>query len=83
VVVVCLGGSTAWVDFPDEKDEDGVLWVLFFARFALSDTTFEPIAPRAEMALDEPFRERLVAMPLTSLSVSFVGSRLTNSLCSN
>lgn len=40
-------------------------------------------APRAESALLEELRERLVAMPLTSLSVSSVGSRLTNSFCSN
>ena len=38
---------------------------------------------RAESAVDDEFLERLVANPLTSLSVSSVGSRDTNSFCSN
>lgn len=41
------------------------------------------IAPSAESAVDDELRERFVAKPLTSLSVSSVGSRLTNSFCSN
>lgn len=37
----------------------------------------------AESAFDEEFLERFVATPFTSLSVSSVGSRDTNSFCSN
>ena len=43
----------------------------------------ELIAPKADSAVDDEVRERLIATPLTSLSVSSVGSRLTNSFCSN
>jgi hypothetical protein len=41
---------------------------------------FEPIAPRADIALEAA---RVVGVPLTSLSASPVGSLLTNSFCSN
>lgn len=69
-------------DLPDPNDEEGVACALPRALpFALA---FSLIAPSAESAVDEEFRERvLVARPLTSLSVSSVGSRLTNSFCSN
>jgi hypothetical protein len=67
---------TAGEDFPDETDDDGEVFVLLFPLFAA-------MAPNAERAFDEPLRESAVAVPLTSLSVSSVGSRLTNSFCSN
>jgi len=67
-----LGG----VDMPDEGDEVGEAPVLPFVCLAA-------IAPSAERAFDELLRERAVGVPLTSFSVSFVGSRLTNSFCSN
>lgn len=68
-------------DLPEPRDEDGVACALLRALpFPLA---FSLIAPRAESAVDDELRERLVATPLTSLSVSSVGSRLTNSFCSN
>lgn len=44
--------------------------------------TLLPMAPRVLRAMDEEARERFVGTPLTSLSVSSVGSLLTNSFCS-
>lgn len=41
------------------------------------------IAPRAPRAVDDVLRESTTGTPLTSFSASLVGSRLTNSLCSN
>ena len=43
----------------------------------------DPMAPRAERAFDETQVDKLIAAPLISLSDSRVGSRLTNSFCSN
>ena len=40
-------------------------------------------AVSAEMAVEDDWRERLVAMPFASFSVSSMGSRPTNSFCSN
>ena len=73
-------------DLPDPNDEEGVGCALFRALVPL--LPFPPalllIAPREERAVEEDVREMvLVATPLTSLSVSSVGSRLTNSFCSN
>ena len=73
-------------DLPDPSDEEGVGCALFRALVPL--LPFPPalllIAPREERAVEEDVREMvLVATPLTSLSVSSVGSRLTNSFCSN
>ena len=71
---------------PDPTDEDGVGCALLRA---LAPPLFRPfvlllMAPRAESAVEEDVRDNvLVATPLTSLSVSSVGSRLTNSFCSN
>ena len=73
-------------DLPDPSDEDGVGCALLRA---LAPPLFRPfalllIAPRVERAVDEEVRETVLnATPLTSLSVSSVGSRLTNSFCSN
>lgn len=44
--------------------------------------TLLPMAPRVLRAIEEEARERFVGTPLTSLSVSSVGSLLTNSFCS-
>jgi len=49
---------------------------------AAAAAAFDPTAPKALMATEEDVRERFVAMPLTSLSPSSVGSLLTNSLSS-
>lgn len=68
-------------DLPDPSDEDGVF--CWLPRALPLPFTLSLIAPRADSAVDEETRERLVATPLTSLSVSSVGSRLTNSFCSN
>lgn len=74
----------AGVDLPDDTDDDGELFALsFLAAISSANAALEPIAPKADTAVDDPFRARLVAVPLTSLSVSSVGSRLTNSFCSN
>lgn len=58
---------------------------LFAASWA---ATLDPITPRAERAVeggevDEKPLGRFVGVPLTSLSVSGMGSRLMNSFCSN
>jgi len=42
-----------------------------------------PIALRVARAVEEEFRDKVVGIPLTSLSVSSVGSLETNSFCSN
>ena len=63
----------------DEGGEASLLPLLFL-RFAASSA--EAAFPRAEMALDEDWRER-VGAPLTSLSSSDMGSLDTNSFCSN
>lgn len=83
----CVDGTTVVVelgadgeDLLDDIDEDGVLAPLFLPRFAES---LEPIAPRAVRAMEEPFLDKFVAVPFTSLSSSVMGPRLTNSLCSN
>jgi len=61
----------------DDVDEDGE--VLALPLLASKAAALEPIAPSAETALEEVVWEKLVAVPLTSLSVSSVGSRLMNS----
>lgn len=86
-------GSDGLVD--DNIDEVGGLALLDllldlepFLRASWA-ATLEPIAPRAERALevvddeDELLDERLVATPLRALSDSCMGSLLTNSFCSN
>ena len=74
-------------DLPEPSDEDGEGCAL---PRALAPPPFRPfrarllMASRLERAAEDEVRERvLVATPLTSLSVSSVGSRLTNSFCSN
>ena len=47
------------------------------------DCRWWPALAMEESAVDEEVRERFVATPLTSLSASSVGSRETNSFCSN
>ena len=49
----------------------------------LSTEPLLPIALRVARAVEEEFRDKVVAVPLTSLSVSSVGSLETNSFCSN
>ena len=51
--------------------------------FLLSIGPLLPIALREARAVEEGFRDKLVATPLTSLSASSVGSLETNSFCSN
>ena len=51
--------------------------------FLLSVEPLLPIAVREERAVEEEFRDKVVATPLTSLSASSVGSLETNSFCSN
>jgi hypothetical protein len=69
---------------PDDTEEDGEELALPLSRLLVSEAAaLEPIAPSAEMAFEEFVREGFVAVPLTSLSVSSVGSRLMNSFCSN
>jgi hypothetical protein len=71
-------------DLHDDNDEDGEELALPLSLLLASEAAaLEPIAPSAEMAPEEFVRETLIAMPLTSLSVSSVGSRLMNSFCSN
>ena len=75
-------------DLPEPNEEDGVACALPRALPPLPARPFAfallLIAPRADKAVDEGLRERvLVATPLTSLSSSPVGSRETNSFCSN
>lgn len=64
-------------------DEDGEHSPEDLARFEPSGGALDPIALSAERALEELLRDKAVGVPLTSLSVSSVGSRLTNSFCSN
>jgi len=49
----------------------------------LSGEPLPPIALREARAVEEGFRDKVVAIPLTSLSVSSAGSLETNSFCSN
>ena len=51
--------------------------------FLLSAEARLPIALRVARAVEEEFRDKVVGTPLTSLSVSSVGSLETNSFCSN
>ena len=51
--------------------------------FLLSAETLPPIALREARAVEDELRDRVVAIPLTSLSASSVGSLETNSFCSN
>lgn len=62
----------------DEKDDEGE-----FPALTFPGGRARPTAERVESALEDDTRERAVAIPLTSLSISSVGSRLTNSFCSN
>lgn len=62
----------------DEREDEGDVFVLDFPGGR--DT---PMALSAVRAFEEDVLDSAVAVPLTSLSVSSVGSRLTNSFCSN
>jgi hypothetical protein len=79
----------AVTDLLDEREEEGLGLVLLFPLPPLTDAarllaSLLPIAPRTDMAaLVAPFVVRVVAVPLASLSVSAIGSLLTNSFCSN
>lgn len=70
-------------DFPDDTEETGDELVLDFRRLITSMAARDPMAPNADSALEEPLRDRAVAVPLASFSDSSVGSLLTNSLFSN
>ena len=76
----------ASVERPDETLDWGDVLALFTAdRFACSIAR-ELIAPRALMAVEDGVREwelRVVATPRASFSCSWIGSRETNSFCSN
>jgi hypothetical protein len=85
--------------FAEPADELGVCSLLEEPRVLELSARARPLlslllrAPRTDMAFEgwaicdkadeDEFRERLVATPLISLSVSSVGSRETNSFCSN
>lgn len=62
----------------DAREDEGDVFVLDFP--GSRDT---PMALSAVRAFTEDVLDRAVAVPFTSLSVSSVGSRLTNSFCSN
>lgn len=68
-----------------EVEGDGSLLSLAPVTAAAAAAALEPMAPRAERALEEErgLRATLTAVPLTSLSNSSVGSLETNSFCSN
>lgn len=83
---------TAKPDLPDPAEDEGVCTVLPLELLVpLPVDPLEPgarltllfKAPRAESAVEEELRDRLVATPLISFSVSSIGSLLTNSFCSN
>jgi hypothetical protein len=78
-------GERRALEAAETREEDGEISLLplLLLRFASWAAALEPIAPRAEIALEEVWRERLTGVPLTSLSVSAMGSRETNSFCSN
>lgn len=65
----------------DETDEEGVSADL--ARAAASKAFPTAIAFKELRAVAEPFLDRLVAKPRSSLSDSDVAALLTNSACSN
>ena len=62
----------------DETEDEGDVFVLDFPGGRGT-----PMALSAVRAFEEDVLDNAVAVPLTSLSVSSVGSRLTNSFCSN
>lgn len=62
-------------DGPECKDEVGEDSVLDFPA--------DRCGPIVATAFEEEVLDKAVAIPLTSLSISSVGSRLTNSFCSN
>lgn len=65
----------------DDGGEGSLLFLLFFLLPWIE--ALDPMAPRAETAFEDIHVDKLIAEPLTSLSDSRVGSRLTNSFCSN
>lgn len=85
--------AVAVVDAPPggkpAKADGGVLLADGGADCRLRDDTASSygrdlvIAPSAPSAVEDVLRDRTTGTPLTSFSVSLVGSRLTNSLCSN
>ena len=81
----CWGNDKSWEDnLADARDEGGEGSLLFLLFFLLPwSAALDPIAPRAERAFEEVRLDKLVGVPLTSLSDSRVGSLLTNSFCSN
>ncbi len=64
----------------DDMDDEGEELADLALCFSVS---LDSMGAKVVMELLELMRERVVATPLTSLSVSLVGSRLTNSFCSN
>lgn len=71
---------------PDETLDWGDVFALFTADRLACSMAFELMAPSALIAVEEGVREwelRVVATPRTSFSSSWIGSRETNSFCSN
>lgn len=85
-----FAGPASW-DLPEDADEAALPAPAVFTRLAasaalallVSACALMLIAPRAESATEEVFRDMFVAVPLISFAVSSIGSRLTNSFCSN
>ena len=65
----------------EDGGEESLLFLLFF--LLPWTATLDPMAPRAERAFEDILLDELIAVPLASLSDSRVGSRPTNSFCSN
>lgn len=91
------GPSPLFADPADELGDGSLLFrpfaVVLPRPLGIAALILLLMAPSAESAMDvgaiddsavdDDVRERLVATPLTSLSASSVGSRETNSFCSN
>lgn len=79
------GNEESWADNLDDTSDDGGEGSLLFLLFFLLPwiAALDPMAPRTESAFDDVLLDKSIAVPLTSLSDSNVGSRLTNSFCSN
>ena len=80
----CAGDKSCEDNFADAVDDGGegsLLVLLGFLEPWIA--ALDPMAPRAERAFEDMLLDKLIAAPLTSLSDSRVGSRLTNSFCSN
>ena len=76
-------GASTFPERPEDTLDWGDVFALFVADRFAAWTARELIAPSEFSAVEEESRDRFVATPLTSFSDSWVGSRLTNSFCSN